>query len=209
MAMRKGDADFRNVVNGGLMEGIESGKYFEIYDKWFGPKGELPYPMCVAVRSFMLLPGRSQVTRKPRPHPALSSEGRGIATHPLPVPGERRGVTGMRSDELPVRLVGAVDRRSPASGCCSGLITTLELSVLAWMLAVALGVVSGALRTVRFWPLRAAATFYVEFFRNVPLLVWMFFWYFGDPAAAAGGRPGVALRARARVLGGGLRAGRV
>ena len=44
MAMRKGDSDFRNVVNGGLMEGIESGKYFEIYDKWFGPKGELPYP---------------------------------------------------------------------------------------------------------------------------------------------------------------------
>ena len=61
----------------------------------------------------------------------------------------------------------------------SGLITTLELSVVAWLVAVVLGVVSGALRTVRFWPLRAAASFYVEFFRNVPLLVWMFFWYFG------------------------------
>ncbi len=55
MAMRKNDADFRNVVNGGLMDGIESGKYFEIYDKWFGPKGELPYPMNAQVRSFMLL----------------------------------------------------------------------------------------------------------------------------------------------------------
>ena len=55
MAMRKGDADFRNVVNAGLMEGIESGKFFEIYDKWFGPKGELPYPMSPQVRSFMLL----------------------------------------------------------------------------------------------------------------------------------------------------------
>src|SRR5688572_33107427 len=30
-------------------------------------------------------------------------------------------------------------------------------------------------------PLRAGATVYVEFFRNVPLLVWMFFWYFGVP----------------------------
>ena len=40
---------------------------------------------------------------------------------------------------------------------------------------------SGALRTVKFRPLRAVATFYVEFFRNVPLLVWMFFWYFGVP----------------------------
>jgi len=63
----------------------------------------------------------------------------------------------------------------------SGLIVTLELSALAWLLAVALGVVSGALRTVKFRPLRAVATFYVEFFRNVPLLVWLFFWYFGVP----------------------------
>jgi His/Glu/Gln/Arg/opine family amino acid ABC transporter permease subunit len=62
-----------------------------------------------------------------------------------------------------------------------GLLTTLAISVLAWLLAVALGVFAGALRTVRFRPLRAAATFYVEFFRNVPLLVWMFFWYFGVP----------------------------
>src|SRR4029078_6291963 len=60
-----------------------------------------------------------------------------------------------------------------------GLITTLELSAIAWVLAVALGILSGALRTVPFRPLRWAATFYVEFFRNVPLLVWMFFWYFG------------------------------
>jgi polar amino acid transport system permease protein len=62
-----------------------------------------------------------------------------------------------------------------------GLLTTLQLSALAWVLAVALGVLSGALRTVPFRPLRWGATVYVEFFRNVPLLVWMFFWYFGVP----------------------------
>jgi polar amino acid transport system substrate-binding protein len=55
MAMRKNESDFRNAVNNGLMEGIESGKFFEIYDKWFGPKGELPFPMTPQVRSFMLL----------------------------------------------------------------------------------------------------------------------------------------------------------
>jgi His/Glu/Gln/Arg/opine family amino acid ABC transporter permease subunit len=63
----------------------------------------------------------------------------------------------------------------------SGLVTTLELSVCAWLLAMVLGIVSGALRTVPFRPLRVLATAYVEFFRNVPLLVWMFFWYFGVP----------------------------
>ena len=62
-----------------------------------------------------------------------------------------------------------------------GLLTTLAISALAWVLAVVLGIVSGALRTVPWKSLRALATFYVEFFRNVPLLVWMFFWYFGVP----------------------------
>lgn len=54
MAMRRNEGDFRNVVDGALMEGIESGKYFELYEKWFGPNGELPYPMTPAVRTFML-----------------------------------------------------------------------------------------------------------------------------------------------------------
>ena len=54
MAMRKNDSDFRGVVNAALMDGIENGKYFELYDKWFGAKGELPYPMSAAVRTFML-----------------------------------------------------------------------------------------------------------------------------------------------------------
>jgi His/Glu/Gln/Arg/opine family amino acid ABC transporter permease subunit len=62
-----------------------------------------------------------------------------------------------------------------------GVLTTLELSALAWLLAVFFGITSGALRTIRFLPLRLLATGYVEFFRNVPLLVWMFFWYFGVP----------------------------
>jgi His/Glu/Gln/Arg/opine family amino acid ABC transporter permease subunit len=68
-----------------------------------------------------------------------------------------------------------------ASWLLQGLLTTLELSALAWLIAIALGILAGALRTVAFAPLRALATFYVEFFRNVPLLVWMFFWYFGVP----------------------------
>jgi polar amino acid transport system substrate-binding protein len=53
MAMRKGDSDFRNVVNNGLMDGIESGKFFEIYEKWFGPKGDVPYPMSPDVKKFL------------------------------------------------------------------------------------------------------------------------------------------------------------
>ncbi len=62
-----------------------------------------------------------------------------------------------------------------------GIGTTLEISALAWVLAAVLGSVFGALRTAPPVVLRAMAGAYVEFFRNVPLLVWMFFWYFGAP----------------------------
>lgn len=60
-----------------------------------------------------------------------------------------------------------------------GLIVTLEISVVGWLLAIVLGVFSGTLRNLPMKPLRWIAAAYVEFFRNVPLLVWMFFWYFG------------------------------
>jgi len=63
-----------------------------------------------------------------------------------------------------------------------GLLTTLEISTISWLLALALGVLSGGLRTVPRAILRGLGTGYVEFFRNVPLLVWMFFWYFGVPS---------------------------
>ena len=62
-----------------------------------------------------------------------------------------------------------------------GILTTLRLSAVSWCFAVFLGILFGAMRTMPFRPLRAVATVYVEFFRNVPLLVWLFFWYFGAP----------------------------
>jgi glutamate/aspartate transport system substrate-binding protein len=54
MAMRKGDPDFKEVVDAGLRQALESGKYFELYDKWFGPKGEVPYPLTPSVKEFLL-----------------------------------------------------------------------------------------------------------------------------------------------------------
>lgn len=54
MAMRKGDAKFKEAVDAGLRKGFESGKYFELYEKWFGPKGEVPYPMTPQVKAYLL-----------------------------------------------------------------------------------------------------------------------------------------------------------
>ncbi|HTU02727.1 MAG TPA: transporter substrate-binding domain-containing protein [Candidatus Sulfotelmatobacter sp.] len=55
MAMRKNESDFRAVVNDALMEAIEDGEYFKLYDKWFGPKSETPYPMTDRVKSFLMM----------------------------------------------------------------------------------------------------------------------------------------------------------
>jgi ABC-type amino acid transport substrate-binding protein len=53
MAMRKNDSDFRQAVNVGLMDAIASGLYFQIYEKWFGPKGEVPYPLAPDTKRFL------------------------------------------------------------------------------------------------------------------------------------------------------------
>ena len=53
MAMRKNDTDLRNLVDFTLMEAIESGEYQKLYDKWFGPQGEVPYPLSETARIFL------------------------------------------------------------------------------------------------------------------------------------------------------------
>jgi polar amino acid transport system substrate-binding protein/glutamate/aspartate transport system substrate-binding protein len=55
MAMRRNDSEFRAIVNNTLMETIEGGEYFKLYDKWFGLKGDVPYPMSEQARTFLLL----------------------------------------------------------------------------------------------------------------------------------------------------------
>lgn len=55
MAMRRNESDFRHLVNVGLMEAIESGKYLELYEKWFGPRGEVPYPLTPENKRFLIM----------------------------------------------------------------------------------------------------------------------------------------------------------
>ncbi len=63
----------------------------------------------------------------------------------------------------------------------SGLKWTMLVSVLGWIIAFSVGSVLGVLRTTPSAWLRVPATIYVELFRNVPLLVQMFIWYFVVP----------------------------
>jgi glutamate/aspartate transport system permease protein len=63
----------------------------------------------------------------------------------------------------------------------SGLGWTLSTALLAWLIALTLGAVVGTLRTIPLtWVVRLGHA-YVELFRNIPLLVQMFLWYFVLP----------------------------
>jgi polar amino acid transport system permease protein len=62
----------------------------------------------------------------------------------------------------------------------SGLYTTLELSLVSIVLSFVLGLIIAMMRMSNVSPVRWFAHGYLEFFRNTPLLVQIFFWYFGS-----------------------------
>lgn len=62
-----------------------------------------------------------------------------------------------------------------------GLKWTVTLSLSAWVIALVIGSIIGVLRTVPNRWLSLIAATYVEVFRNIPLLVQLFIWYFVLP----------------------------
>ena len=62
-----------------------------------------------------------------------------------------------------------------------GYRTTIILTVASFALAMLLGALLALLRTSEALPLRFFAGAYIEWFRNTPLLVQIFFWFFGLP----------------------------
>jgi glutamate/aspartate transport system permease protein len=63
----------------------------------------------------------------------------------------------------------------------SGLAMTIETAILAWIIALMLGSVVGVLRTLPSKTLGRIGFVYVEIFRNIPLLVQLFLWFFVLP----------------------------
>ena len=62
-----------------------------------------------------------------------------------------------------------------------GLLWTLATALAAWVIALLIGAIVGTLRTTtNKWIVRTG-NFYVEVFRNVPLIVQMFLWFFVVP----------------------------
>ncbi|RKF20036.1 amino acid ABC transporter permease [Alginatibacterium sediminis] len=59
-----------------------------------------------------------------------------------------------------------------------GLLNTILISALGVFFATILGFIVGVARLSDNWLVAKIATFYIEIFRNIPLLLQIFFWYF-------------------------------
>jgi glutamate/aspartate transport system permease protein len=63
----------------------------------------------------------------------------------------------------------------------AGLWLTIKTSLLAWVIALITGSIVGVMRTLPSKPANWFGFAYVEFFRNMPLLVQLFLWFFVLP----------------------------
>ncbi len=62
-----------------------------------------------------------------------------------------------------------------------GLLWTLAAAFAAWVIALVIGSIVGTLRTTQMRWVNRICTAYVEVFRNIPLIVQMFLWFFVFP----------------------------
>ena len=63
----------------------------------------------------------------------------------------------------------------------SGMAVTLQLFLVSWVMAFTIAVTLVGVRATNLAPCRWLVDAYVEYHRNVPLLVQVLFWYFGMP----------------------------
>jgi general L-amino acid transport system permease protein len=74
-----------------------------------------------------------------------------------------------------------------------GVANTLLVTVIALVLSTLLGFVIGVARLSSHWLISTIAGAYIEFVRNIPLLFFVLFWYFGVIAALPAPRDSVSL----------------
>lgn len=53
MILPENQGEWRDFVNAALIKTIKSGKFQEIYNKWFGPEGDVPLPMSAEYKSML------------------------------------------------------------------------------------------------------------------------------------------------------------
>ena len=82
------------------------------------------------------------------------------------------------SFDITFSLIDYDGSHSYARAFLVGLLNTILVSVIGIIFCTILGVIVGVARLSPNYLIRTSAAWYVEFFRNVPLLLQIFFWYY-------------------------------
>src|ERR1051326_6148503 len=85
--------------------------------------------------------------------------------------------------EVPFTLTGYKPSDNILALLWVGVVNTLLVSACSIAVATVIGFTVGLLRLSRNWLLSTLAGVYIEFVRNIPLLFFVLFWYFGVLAA--------------------------
>ena len=109
----------------------------------------------------------------------------GFFTYNAQVNMENRGITfgyGFLSQEssfdVQFSLIEFDGSHSYFRAYLVGLLNTILVSAIGIVLATIIGIVVGIARLSKNYLIERTAAVYVEFFRNIPLLLQIFFWYF-------------------------------
>ena len=110
------------------------------------------------------------------------------------------------SFEISESMIDYTAQSNYASALMVGLLNTVKVSLLGIILCTLIGTIFGIARLSSNWIVRKLATVYVETFRNIPVLLQLFFWYalipnaFPHPRDAIEPLPGVLLTSRGIYL---------
>ena len=85
--------------------------------------------------------------------------------------------------EVPFNLTGYKPSDTIWALLWTGVVNTILVSVASVFLATVVGFTVGLMRLSHNWLLSTLAAVYIEFVRNIPLLFFVLFWYFGVLAA--------------------------
>jgi general L-amino acid transport system permease protein len=85
--------------------------------------------------------------------------------------------------EVPFNITGYKPSDTIVALLWTGIVNTLLVSAAAIVVATVIGFTVGLMRLSHNWLLSTLAAVYVEFVRNIPLLFFVLFWYFGVLAA--------------------------
>ncbi|MEA2927749.1 MAG: ral L-amino acid transport system permease protein, partial [Hyphomicrobiales bacterium] len=95
--------------------------------------------------------------------------------------------------EIPFVLTNYTPQSDNLALLWVGIVNTMLITVVAAAAATALGFVIGIARLSRNWLLSTIAGAYVEAVRNIPLLFFVLFWYFGVIATLPGPRQSIGI----------------